>query len=70
MARRCLDGVVVDADVACRPLAVELGPERGQFADGLAQSPVSGLATGFGAHQCDSGHGGGIPADEQSGNDR
>jgi hypothetical protein len=49
------------------PLGAELGAERGQFADEVAQGPVAVFTPGFGAHQRDGGHGGGLPVDEETG---
>ncbi len=61
---QALDAVVADADVVGGPLDAELGAERGQFADEFAQGSVAAFAPGFGAHQRDGGHGGGLPVDE------
>lgn len=60
-----LDAVVADADVVGGPLGAELGAERGEFADAVAQCAVVGLSSGFCAEEGCGGDAGGFPFDKE-----
>ncbi|EGJ74211.1 putative helix-turn-helix domain-containing protein [Streptomyces sp. Tu6071] len=46
---------VTDADVMTGPHVAEVGASRGRFPDQLAQGPVLGFTSGFGAEHSDRG---------------